>query len=102
MLKLKTIKTGVDFGEAIQALKDGNKVARAGWNGKGMFLWLKYGTTIQASWCHDEILKSLAEDNGGSIEGLPTICMKTADNKILTGWLASQTDMLSSDWVVFE
>ena len=33
-----------------------------------------------------------------AIEGLGTVCMKTADNKILTGWLASQTDMLAEDW----
>ena len=102
MLNFKIIKTDVDFGEAINALKSGNKVARAGWNGKGMFLWLKRGITIEASWCHDELLKALAEDNGGSIEGLPTICMKTADNKILTGWLANQTDMLSTDWLIYE
>lgn len=36
------------------------------------------------------------------IDGLPTICMKTADNKVLTGWLASQTDMLSEDWIILE
>lgn len=29
-----------DFGDAIRALKEGKKVARQGWNGKGMYLWL--------------------------------------------------------------
>lgn len=88
------------FGEAIEALKQGNKVARKGWNGKGMYLWLKPAATIKAEWCKDPILKDIAEANGGEVEALGTICMKTADGKILTGWLASQTDMLLEDWVI--
>jgi hypothetical protein len=46
------------------------------------------------------IVKELCDNNGGEIEALGTICMKTADNKILTGWLASQTDILSEDWLL--
>ena len=92
----------LDFGGAIKALKEGKRVAREGWNGKGMWLWLKFGTMIKAEWCKDEALRAIAEKNGGEIEGLGTICMKTADNKILTGWLASQTDILSEDWVVLD
>ena len=91
-----------NFGQAIASLKAGKKVARKGWNGKGMYLWLKQGVTIQKDWCKDPMLLSVCEVNGGSVEGLPTICMKTADNKILTGWLASQTDMLANDWVLVE
>lgn len=92
----------LDFGGAIKALKDGKKVTRNGWNGKGMFLWLKPATSVKAEWCKDPMLKELAEQNGGEISALGTICMKTADNKILTGWLASQTDMLSEDWGVID
>ena len=88
------------FGQAIESLKFGKKVARKGWNGKGMFLWLKPGTMVKSEWCHDTELKAIADKNGGEIEALGTICMKTADDKILSGWLASQTDILSSDWVV--
>ena len=97
---------GMTFGMAIEALKNGYKVTRAGWNGKGMFLWLKPATTIKAEWCKDEMLKELVEANGGEILGLGTICMYTHDSTgrkaILTGWLASQTDMLSDDWVIVE
>ena len=92
----------MNFGDAIAALKQGKKVARKGWNGKGMFLWLKPAATIKSDWCKDPLLKSISDANGGDIEALGTICMKTADNKILTGWLASQTDMLSDDWMVVE
>ena len=92
----------MDFGGAIAALKQGKKVTRKGWNGKGMFLWLKKGNMIESSWCKDPMLKGICDANGGKTEGLPTVCMKTADNKVLTGWLASQTDMLSEDWMVTE
>lgn len=88
------------FGEALEALKQGKKVYRSGWNGKGMFLWLKPGCVVKSEWCHDPDLKSIADANGGTIEALGTICLKTADNKILSGWLASQTDMLSEDWQI--
>ena len=90
----------MDFGKAIEALKEGKKVARKGWNGKGMYLWLMPATSVKAEWCKEHHLKALAEQNGGEIEALGTIRMLTADKKILTGWLASQTDMLSEDWEI--
>ena len=88
------------FGQAVESLKSDRKVARKGWNGKGMFLWLKPFAMVKSEWCKDPMLKDIADRNGGEIEALGTICMKTADNKILTGWLASQTDILSCDWVL--
>lgn len=87
-----------DFGWAIAQLKSGNRVARAGWNGRGMYLWLLPATTVKAEWCREPHLKAVAEANGGEIEALGSIRMMTADKKVLTGWLASQTDMLSEDW----
>lgn len=97
---------GMTFGMAIEAMKRGKKVARRGWNGKGMFLWLKPAANIKAEWCKDEMLKGLVEANGGEIIGLGTICMYTHDatgrKAILTGWLASQSDMLYEDWVIVD
>jgi len=94
----------MDFGQAIECLKEGKKVARTGWNGKGMFLWLKPAVTIKSDWCKDPMLKQLSDDNGGEIEALGTICMYTCDSSgrkaILTGWMASQSDMLLEDWEV--
>ncbi|WP_290145012.1 DUF2829 domain-containing protein [Muribaculum intestinale] len=90
----------MDFGNAIKALKFGYKVRRKGWNGKGMFLWLKPATVVKAEWCKDPMLKELAEKNGGEIPALGTICMFTAHGEILSGWLASQTDVLSEDWEI--
>lgn len=94
----------MNFGQAIEALKAGKKVSRKGWNGKGMFLWLKFGTEIRSEWCKDPMLKQLADINGGTITGLPTICMYTHDSTgrkaILSGWHASQSDMLLEDWII--
>lgn len=92
----------MDFGKAIEALKEGKKVARKGWNGKGMYLWLLPAAKVKAEWCKEPHLKALAEENGGEVEALGSIRMLTADKKVLTGWLASQTDMLSEDWEIVE
>lgn len=94
------ITSGMTFGEAIQMLKVGGRVARHGWNGKGMYLWLLPAATIKSEWCREPHLKAKAEANGGEIECLGSIRMFTADCKVLTGWLASQTDMFAEDWVV--
>lgn len=96
----------MNFGEAIAALKAGKRVTRKGWNGKGMFLWLKPQTIIKSDWCKDPLLKELCDANGGEILALGTICMYTHDSTgrkaILTGWLASQSDMLCEDWEVLD
>lgn len=84
------------YGDAIQALNDGMRVARAGWNGKDMYLLLveadKY--TLDTA--------NLPLKNTDPIDApaqLSWIAMKTADN-CLVPWLASQTDMLSKDWFI--
>ena len=92
----------MNFGQAIELLKAGKKVTRRGWNGRGMYLWLMPAATIKAEWCREPELKRLAEQNGGEIEALGSIRMFTVNSAgrraVLTGWLASQTDMLSEDW----
>ena len=92
----------MDFGDAIRALKNGKRVARIGWNGKGMYLWLLPASFVKAEWCKEPHLKAIAESNGGEIECLGSIRMFTADRNVLTGWLASQTDMLSEDWIIVD
>ena len=82
----------MNFGQAIEALKAGKKVSRYGWNGKGMFLFLREGRLITGV--------DPSTPMGGDFESLPHICMRTADGKCCVGWLASQTDMLGEDWEV--
>lgn len=83
----------VDFGEALKALKAGKKVARAGWNGKGQFITLGDEFTYR--------------DMNGTQEAVH----QTSGKKALVfhgtigtqvGWLASQSDMLSEDWVILD
>lgn len=81
------------FGWAIERLKDGAKVARMGWNGKNMFLFLVAGSQFKVN--RAPLLGVYPE--GTEINYCPHIDMKTADNKIVP-WLASQTDMLAEDW----
>lgn len=94
---------GLTFGQAIEALKDGNRIARDGWNGKSMWLALSgplKGRTISAEQFWSSNNREYAEMSGGSATVLPCITMKTATGEILMGWLASQTDMLAEDWCV--
>jgi len=90
------------FGDAIEALKQGKRVTRQGWNGKGMYLWLLPAAKVKAEWCREPHLKAMAEANGGEIECLASIRMMTADRKVLTGWLASQSDMIAEDWMTLD
>lgn len=76
------------FGEALEELKYGKRVARAGWNGKGMWLVLiNPGNAMHTS-------------AAGAFDMQPCIGMKTADNVMQPGWLASQADMLAEDWEI--
>ena len=83
-------KATFSFGDAIKYLKRGLKVSRKGWNGKGMYLFLADG---------EDLTSCLSE---GDFECASSVCMKTAQNTICVGWLASQADMLSEDWTFFE
>lgn len=85
----------MDFGDAIRALKRGQRVAREGWNGKGMFLFLVNGSTFKVN--RAPLLGIYPE--GTEIEYHAHIDMKTAQGYVVP-WLASQADMLSEDWVV--
>lgn len=80
----------MNFGHALELLKRGEKVARKGWNGKGMFLFLATGKQFESDNLGDR-LPEIVND---------VICMKTAQNTICIGWLASQTDMLADDWEI--
>lgn len=78
------------FGDAIAALKKGERVARSGWNGKGMWLILiEPGNAMHVS-------------ISGSFSMQKCIGMKTANNLMQPGWLASQNDMLAEDWFILE
>lgn len=82
------------FGDAIHLLKQGKKLARAGWNGKGMYLFL-IGVPGSGDWW------TYTNGKNDNLPLLPFIAMKTAGDEVVP-WLASQTDMLADDWTVIE
>ena len=89
--------SGLSFGLAIEAMRKGHKVARQGWNGKGMFLFLVPGSTFKVN--RPPLLGIYPK--GTEIDYHPHIDMKTATGEVVP-WLASQTDMLSDDWQIVE
>lgn len=93
------------FGMAIEAMKRGKKVARRGWNGKGMWLCVPLcdgPTEIPATRVWGKPNAEYTERNDGMVKIMPYVTMKAADGSIVMGWLASQTDMLSEDWMIVE
>lgn len=88
---------GLPFGLAIEAAKKGARVARRGWNGKDMYICLAHIETFSTP---ADISSARNED--GTVEVMPFLMMKTADNKMCAGWLASQTDMLADDWYIVD
>ena len=105
----------LSFGAALEALKEGKRIAREGWNGKSMFIYMMKG-----NFDGPELGFSQGEqpypNNGSTLSGvkitlfdagaagtvrrMPHINMRAAGGEIVTGWLASQTDMLASDWTI--
>lgn len=83
----------MDFPDAIRAIKAGHKVAREGWNGAGMFIFLVPGSRFQVN---RPPLNSFYPE-GTEVEYHGHIDMKTAQGYIVP-WVASQADMLSDDW----
>ena len=83
------------FGDALEALKDGERVARKGWNGKDMYVFLAH----EADFVTDADISAF--DQMG-VEVGDMLVMKTAQNTFQPGWLASQADMLAEDWYIVE
>lgn len=111
----------VNFGKAIEALKQGKRVQRKGWNGKGMFIFQRPEDTLPLKMivqqvkslpqsvkdffhfnCKDENGNDVELEKGKSVKFTSYLCMYAADGSIINGWLASQTDMLAEDWVILD
>ena len=86
----------MNFGDALVVLKQGKRVARKGWNGKGMFLYHVPAAAYPPS---TEVAK--AAFHGENVPYGAYIAMKTAQGNVVP-WLASQTDMLAEDWYIVE
>ncbi|QYH55390.1 DUF2829 domain-containing protein [Liquorilactobacillus nagelii DSM 13675] len=80
----------MNFGEALEAVKNGKKIARKGWNGKGQYVFLIEGMELT-----EFIVKNKLGDFATGV-----LAIKTSNGITQVGWLASQTDMLASDWYI--
>lgn len=78
----------MNFGSALEILKSGKKIARTGWNGKG--LWLE----LQRPDAHSKMTLPYIYIN------YPTDAQNTPGARV--PWLASQTDALAEDWIVVD
>lgn len=94
----------MNFGMALAAIHKEHKVARRGWNGKDMFIYLQEGSSMPFQLARNPVLREYAESvkPGLEVPILPHIDMKTANGSILIGWQATQTDMLSNDWFIVD
>lgn len=85
----------LNFSTALILLKEGMRVAREGWNGKSMFIFLVPGSVFKVS--RPPLLGIYPE--GTEINYHAHIDMRTANGQVVP-WLCSQMDMLAEDWVV--
>ena len=82
----------MNFGKAIELLKEGKRVTRAGWNGKGQYIEL--ATNISYVNAKGEVINSEHEAIGNKA------IVFVGTSGVQMGWLASQADMLAEDWMI--
>ena len=90
-------RSKLNFGQAIQFLKNGERVAREGWNGDDMWLCLMPPLYLDSDKVNDRTKKYIGDQD---LDCQPYIAMWTANEKWQPGWLASQADILAEDWYV--
>lgn len=84
----------MDFGKAIQLLKEGKRVQRKGWNGKNQYIEL--ATNISYKNAKREIINAKHDAIGNKAIAF------VGTSGVQLGWLASQADMLAEDWKLVE
>lgn len=97
---------GLAFGQAIEALKQGKRVAREGWNGKGLFVFMQVPAfigedIIPKMQSLPQPVKDEFAKRGGSIHYFNQMAIVNPDNSI-NGWAPSSSDALAEDWVILD
>ncbi len=90
---MEELVSDMTFGDALHWIKAGDKLARAGWNGKDMFVFLVPGSRFTVN--RPPLLGIYPE--GTVIDYRPHIDMKAVDGQVVP-WVASQSDLLAEDW----
>ena len=91
---------GMTFGLAIEAMKKGCRIARKGWNGKGMFVVYQKGYP-EGIPCNKQTAEAYGYNEGDLFKCRPYMQMRCADGTHQM-WLASQSDILENDWYIVE
>lgn len=104
---VKRKRNELTFGEAVEFAKEGNRIARIGWNGKDMFVFQRPGDVLSSDFLPNVkslpgSVKKFMIKQERNITFLPYLCMWSAQGEVVNGWLASQTDVLAQDWLVLE
>ena len=82
-----------DIGCAVKQLRNGMRVGRTGWNGKGMFLYLVPGSQFAVNRAPLLGFYPL----GAEVVYREHVDMKTANGECVP-WVCSQSDLLATDW----
>lgn len=85
----------MNFGEALQALKEGKKVERTGWNGKGMFIY------YVPPGLYPSVTEAAQSQFGDHVPYREYLAMKTINNEVVP-WVASQSCILAEDWQIVD
>ena len=100
--KTPNLNSNLTFGEALEHLKKGARVARSGWNGKNQYVVAQQGQEIESTYVWNPHNKAHAEKLGGWIEVAPYCTLKTAQDTLAMGWIPSTGDLFAEDWMVLE
>lgn len=82
----------MEIGNAVASAKIGRRIARAGWNGKGMWLYYVPAASYPAQ---TEVAKAAYPD--GMVPYRDYMAMRCVDGQVVP-WLCSQSDLLANDW----
>lgn len=93
----------MNFGDALQAANDGSRIARAGWNGKGQFVYRTVGNTVSKDFIPKfaslpDKVKKFLQEKGEDIVFNSSLTIYNAQGEMQPGWLASQGDLSADDW----
>jgi hypothetical protein len=99
------LNKNLDFGAALQALKDGLKIQREGWNGKGQFCIKAGGYSVPVDKLREgtHFTKQFIESKGqDAMQIAPHIDLWNAQNIYVPGWVPSQGDLFAEDWQIID
>ena len=100
------MEDGMDFGKALNALKEGKRVARKGWNGKGLFVFKQVPANVGIQYVPNmqslpQSVKDEFVKRGRNLNYSNQMCIVKSDNTI-DSWVPSSSDAFAEDWIVLE